>query len=253
MSHSSVQPYTKANQGAKQAFFGGVKALLPITPGVIPFGLVTGVAATEYGFSVLESMGMTLLFFAGSAQMVALQLLRDDALPLVIFLTVMVINLRFMMYSASLAPYLHTMPMRWKIPLSYMMSDQAYAMSIAKLTTGESHTQGHCFFAGAAITMWTAWNISVFVGALLGAGIPASLSLEFAIPLAFLALLVPAIKTSAHLGAACVGGLMAVLAIDMPYNLGLITAGICGITTGLMIERVSGRRPVAHEESESHE
>ena len=183
---------------------------------------------------------MTLLFYAGSAQMAALQLLRNDTLGLVILLTVLVINFRFVMYSASLAPHLHHLPRRWKWPLSYMLSDQAYVLSILKLSSGELKQFGHYFFAGTAVSMWLSWQLAVMAGVFLGAGIPGSWSLDFAIPLVFLALLVPAIRSSASLGAACVGGLVAVLAIEMPYNLGLVLASLCGILTGLGIEHYRG-------------
>ncbi|MBV1787333.1 AzlC family ABC transporter permease [Marinobacterium sp. D7] len=222
----------------KQAFISGVQALLPLIPGVIPFGLVTGITATEQGLSPLTTMGMTLLFYAGSAQLVALQLLREDVLPLVILFTVLVVNLRFMMYSASIAPHVHSLPRRWKWPLSYMLSDQAYALSILKFTAADASKNVHYFFAGTAIAMWLSWIISVMLGIVLGTGIPASWSLDFAIPLAFLAILVPAIKNSPHLAAASVGGLVAVLAIDAPYNLGLLLAAICGILAGVTLEQL---------------
>lgn len=222
---------------AKAAFFDGVRALMPMVPGVIPFGLVTGITAVEQGLSPLTTIGMTLLFFAGSAQMAALQLLRQDAFALVIVLTVLVINLRFVMYSASLASYLHHLPRRWKWPLSYMLSDQAYALSILKLSSSETGRLGHWYYAGTALSMWLSWQLSVVAGVFLGAGIPASWSLDFAIPLAFLALLVPAIRNSASLAAACVGGVVALLAMGLPYNLGLLLASLCGVFSGLIVER----------------
>lgn len=221
---------------AKAAFLDGIRALMPMVPGVIPFGLVTGITAVEQGLSPFATLGMTLLFFAGSAQMAALQLLRNDAFALVILLTALVINLRFVMYSASMAPYLHHLPRRWKWPLAYMLSDQAYALSIMKLSSSKTGSSGHWFYAGTAFSMWLSWQLSVMAGVFLGAGIPASWSLEFAIPLSFLALLVPAIRNCASLAAACVGGVVAVLAIGLPYNLGLLLASFCGICTGLVVE-----------------
>lgn len=226
----------------KEAFFSGVNALLPLIAGVIPFGLVTGITATKQGFSTLETMGMTLLFFAGSAQLVALQLLRDGVLPLIILLTVLVINLRFMMYSASIAPHIHPLPRPLKWLLSYMLSDQAYALSIVKFTSTPSSRHLPYFFAGSALTMWLSWNVSVLLGAMLGTGIPESWSLDFAIPLAFLAILVPAIKNSPSLAAAAVGGLVAVLGTYAPYNLGMLLAAVSGISAGLTVESWQRRK-----------
>ncbi|WP_104003036.1 AzlC family ABC transporter permease [Marinobacterium lutimaris] len=230
------------NNPQSHAFLSGVRALLPLVPGVIPFGLVTGISSTDQGFSFIATIGMTLLFYAGSAQLVALQLLSEDVFPLVILFTTLIINLRFMMYSASIAPYVHSLPRRWKWLLSYMLSDQAYALSIVKFTSTDSKSTDRFFFAGTAIAMWLAWNISVVLGVVLGTGIPKTWSLDFAIPLSFLAILMPAIRGFPHLAAACVGGVVAVMAADTPYNLGLFLAAVCGIAAGLTAERC---RPAA--------
>lgn len=221
------------------AFLAGVRTLLPLTPGVIPFGLVAGVMATGMGMSPGMTMAMTLLFYSGSAQMAALQLLDNDAVPLAIVLTALIINLRFVMYSASLAPYLHHLPRRWTWPLSYMLSDQSYAICILKFSQEELGPFAHFFYAGTAVAMWLAWELSVLAGVLLGASVPSSWSLSFAIPLSFLALLVPAISNRASLAAAVVSGTVAVLATDLPYNLGLVTASIAGIVTGLVIKNAA--------------
>ncbi|MDH2431987.1 AzlC family ABC transporter permease [Pokkaliibacter sp. MBI-7] len=226
---------------AKAAFFDGVRTLLPLTPGVLPFGLVTGLAAVDMGYSPGTTLGMTLLFFAGSAQMAAFQLLKNDAYALVILLTTIVINLRFVMYSASLAPHLHHLPRSLRWSLSYLLSDQAYALSIVRLSSAEQDGSGHWFLAGTALSMWLCWVLSVMVGVFVGAGIPQTWSLEFAIPLSFLALLVPAIRNSASLSAATVAGIIAILAAGMPYNLGLLLASCCGIITGLTVESLQRR------------
>ncbi|MGC4012353.1 MAG: AzlC family ABC transporter permease [Pseudomonas sp.] len=224
-----------------EAFLAGARTLLPLTPGVIPFGLVAGVMATEMGLSPGMTMAMTLIFYSGSAQMAALQLLHNDVVPVAIVLTALIINLRFVMYSASLAPYLHQLPRRWTWPLSYMLSDQSYAICILKFSEGRLGAFGHFYYAGTAVAMWLAWELSVLAGVLLGAGVPSSWSLSFAIPLSFLALLVPAIRNRASLASAVVSGSVAVLAIDLPYNLGLVTASIVGIVVGVSISNVRRR------------
>ena len=230
-----------AYPSATQAFLQGLRALLPLTPGVIPFGLVTGVMAVELGLSPATAMGMTLLFYSGSAQMVALQLLSNGVLPVAIVATALIINLRFIMYSASLAPHFHRLPRRWTWPLCYLLSDQAYALCTLKFDSGELGRYAHHYYAGTALGMWLAWQLSVLAGVYLGASIPESWSLSFAIPLSFLALLVPGIRDRATLGAAVVGGVIAVLAVDMPYNLGLVSAAVGGIVAGLVIETRNAR------------
>ncbi|MCY1261866.1 Inner membrane protein YgaZ [compost metagenome] len=236
-----------AYRTAGEAFWDGVRVLGPSMLGIIPFGLVTGITAIEMGMSPGTTIGMTLLFYSGSAQMAALQLLRSDAFGLVIILTALVINLRFVMYSASLAPHLNHLPRRWTWPLSYMLADQSYALSIFKLSSGELGKFGHHYFAGATLNMWLTWQLSVVAGVCLGTGIPSDWSLDFAIPLVFLALLIPAIRNSASLCAALVGGGVAVLAVDMPYNLGLVMASLCGIAAGLLAERFNSARSASTE------
>ena len=222
----------------REAFIHGIRTLIPLTPGVVPFGLITGVMAVEMGMSPAMSIGMTLLFYSGSAQLVALQLLQNGALPVTIVATALIINLRFIMYSASLAPYLHHLPRRWTWPVSYLLSDQSYALCSLKFSSGELGRFAPHFYAGTAFAMWLTWQLSVFAGVYLGASIPETWSLTFAVPLSFLALLVPSIRGSASLGAAVVGGLIAVFAVKLPYNLGLVTASIGGVIAGLLIESI---------------
>ncbi|NBB12261.1 AzlC family ABC transporter permease [Pseudomonas sp. SLFW] len=235
-----------------QAFWQGVRALLPLTPGVIPFGLVTGVMAIGMGMSPGTAMGMTLIFYSGSAQLVALQLMQTGVLPVAIVVTALIINLRFIMYSASLAPHLNHLPRRWTWPVSYMLSDQSYALCTLKFASGElTGSFAHWYYAGTAFSMWLAWQVSVLAGVLLGASIPESWSLTFAIPLSFLALLVPGLRNVPTLAAATVGGLIAVLAVKLPYNLGLVIASVGGIVAGVLAENARNTAPASSREQET--
>ena len=227
----------------RAAFGDGCRALLPLTPGVIPFGLVTGVMAIKMGMTPTMAIGMTLLFYSGSAQMVALQLIDSGVLPAAIVVTALIINLRFIMYSASLAPHLHQQPRRWTWPMSYMLSDQSYALCALRLSSGELGRYGYHYYAGTAVAMWLAWNLSVVAGVFVGGSIPESWSLGFAIPLSFLALLVPGIRNVPALVAAIVGGGIAVAAVDLPYNLGLVTASIRGVIAGVTAGSLRRKAP----------
>jgi predicted branched-subunit amino acid permease len=223
-------------QSGREAFKQGVRALLPLTPGVIPFGLVTGIMAIKLGVTPVTAMGMTLLFYSGSAQMVALQLLGTGVVPVAIVATALVINLRFVMYSASLAPHQYQIPRRRLWPLTYLLSDQSYALCTLGYSSGELGRFAHYYYTGTAFAMWLIWQLSVLAGICLGTGIPESWSLSFAIPLSFLALLVPGLRSRATLSAAVVGGVIAVWAVHLPYNLGLIAASIGGVAAGLAVE-----------------
>jgi len=227
------------------AFADGARAVLPLTTGVVPFGLITGVTAVGMGLSPQDSLGMTLLFYSGSAQMVVLQLMHNGALPMTMIATALVINLRFLMYSAALAPHLSTLPRSRTWPLAYLLSDQSFALCSLKFASGAPGRFAFPYYAGTAIPMWVGWNLSVAAGVFLGTGIPDAWSLGFAIPLSFLALLVPGIRNRATLGAAVVGGVLAVLAHDLPYNLGLLVASLGGIVTGLSLEHLGQGSPAA--------
>lgn len=161
-----------------QAFAHGVRTLMPLTPGVVPFGLVTGVMAIEMGMSPGMTLGMTLLFYSGSAQMVALQLLHNNVLPVAIVVTALIINLRFIMYSASLAPHLHHLPRRWTWPMSYLLSDQSFALYSLRFSSGEPGRFGHYFYAGTAVAMWLVWQLSVLAGVFLGGQHPRVMVIE---------------------------------------------------------------------------
>lgn len=223
-------------QSGTQAFRQGIHSALPLASGIVPFGLITGVTAIGMGLSPADAIGMTLLFYSGSAQMVVMQLMQSAALPVTMVVTALVINLRFLMYSASLAPQLGQLPRRHKWPMAYMLSDQSFALCTLKMGSGGLGQYAYPYYAGTALTLFFGWNLSVLAGMYLGASIPEDWSLGFAIPLSFLALLVPGIRNAATLGAALTGGLLAVLAANLPYNLGLLTGALGGIIAGLAIE-----------------
>jgi predicted branched-subunit amino acid permease len=221
---------------ARSEFFSGVKALLPILLGVIPFGLISGVAVVQTDIPASSGFVMSLLIFSGAALIVALQLITTSAPALVVLLSALAVNLRFMIYSASLAPYFKNLSAGWKSLLAYLLSDQAYAASILHLNDSSCPDYRHWHFLGSGLTMWVAWQVSVGAGMLLGTGLPASWSLEFTIPLTFLSLAVPAIKDKPTVVAAIVASIVAVLAAGMPFKMGMMVAALFGILAGMLVE-----------------
>lgn len=231
---------------ARKEFLAGLSAGLPILLGVIPFGLIYGVLALGADLSVAQAQGMSSIVFAGSAQFVAAQMLRDGAPASVMLLTAAVINLRHMLYSASVAPYLQPLGWRWKALLAYLLTDEAFAVAITRYaapeTAASSHTHRRWYYLGAGLALWTVWQISTAIGIALGAQVPASWGLDFALPLTFIALVVPALRDRPAVGAALTAGLVAVAAHGLPFKLGLVTAAICGIAAGLWLEHMRERR-----------
>lgn len=217
----------------------GVRDALPLLLGIAPFGLVAGIAAVEAGLDLSQAVGMSLIVFAGASQLAALDLLGRDAPLAVIALTATVINLRFLMYSASIAQYFREFEAKWKALLAYVLTDQAYALSIARFRSDRSF-DAKAYYLGAAVTIWAVWQVTTVAGVLLGAGVPDSWGLEFTVPLIFLALLVPAMEDRATTVAGLVGGAVAVAGAGLPLNLGLLVGATIGVGAGLATERFAG-------------
>ena len=227
----------------RTAFMACLRAILPIQLGVLPFALITGVAATSIGMTAVQGIGMSLIVFAGAAQLVGIQLLDAHAPLLVIWLSTFFINLRFVMYSSSLATHLPRLPLRWKLLLPYLLTDQAYAMSLLAFAQEPERPFKQWFYLGAALTLWLVWMSATAVGAIVGVLIPASWSLNFAAPLTFLALVMATIKDRSMIVAAVIAGLTAVLAHPLPYRTGLILAALAGIAAGLISDKLRRQRP----------
>lgn len=219
-------------------FFAGVRAALPILLGVVPFAMICGVAGVSVGLSPFESAGMSVVVFAGASQLVVLQLIQAGSPWLIMLLTAWVINLRFTMYSAALAPFLEKIAARKKAALAYMLSDQAFGVSMARFAS-DPPARPEWFYFGVAATIWGVWQVSALIGALLGALIPPGWGFDFAFPLSFMALMFGALRDRPTTLAAAVGGLAAVLAKGLPYNLGLALAVALGIAAGLAAETLT--------------
>jgi predicted branched-subunit amino acid permease len=225
----------------RRAFWQGVKDLLPLVPGVIPFGLIAGASGVALGFSPQMIMGMTILFHAGSAQLIAYQLIQENASFFIIVLTAVVVNLRFAIYSATFAPLLSPLKIRFKLPLAYLLSDQTYGLCSQPNQMARTTSQRVWYFAGTAIALWFFWVCSVLFGIAIGASIPPQWELSFTIPLAFLAMLVTSIRSRLMLLVAIAAGSSAVLLKTLPYNLGFIAAVIGGVFVGLLLANLFKR------------
>jgi 4-azaleucine resistance transporter AzlC len=198
--------------------------------------MIYGVLALNAGLAPAPAQMMSSIVFAGSAQFITAQLIREAVPGLVIVLTIAVVNLRHILYSASIAPYLHTLPVRWKVLLSYLLTDEAYAVTILHYEKQDSVPNGHWFFLGTGLALWTCWQLSTAAGILLGATLPESWPLDFALPITFIALVIPALKDRPAIAASLTAGIISLLAYRLPYKLGLMLAGLMGILVGTWLE-----------------
>lgn len=231
----------------KSLYWQGMAAGAPFVLVVVPFSILFGVVATEAGLSVFETMVMTALVIAGAAQFTAVQLLSEGAPTLIALVTALAVNLRMAMYSASLTPHLGAAPVRHKALIAWLMVDQAYACaSLAyERNPGWSVAQKASFYFGTVSLIVPLWGVFTFVGAVVGEAIPPEFALDFAVPITFLAMIGPMLRTQAHMVAAGVAITVSLLLAFLPYSIGVLLGGLAGMIAGAEAERQMARRGIA--------
>ena len=205
--------------------------------GIVPFGVITGVAMVASGIPPLVAMLMSLIVFAGASMVASAQLLASAAPAALIVLTTLIINLRFMMYSASLRVHFADAPLRWRIAIAYLTADNVYGLLLGRFSEHPQDEGKLEYFIGAGIVVWAAWQVAVLGGILIGAGVPASWRLEFAAPLAFIAMTIPHLRDRAMIAAALAAGAAVIAAHELPLRLNIVAAAAVGITVGLFFEK----------------
>ena len=218
----------------------GMHAMLPLLPGIIPFGLIAGFTPISFGYTWLDSWMGSLLMFAGASQLAAYQLMNEGASIWVTLLTVAAINLRYVLYSASIAPHLADANRTTRLLAGYGLTDQIYAVCHRDYPTHDWNLDERvAYYTGGTVLLWGLWQACTIVGAFVGQIIPVFWSLEFMIPLTFLALALNTLKTRSHQVAAMTGATVSFIGLDLPYNLGLIFGGLVGIIVGVLHKRLS--------------
>ena len=224
----------------------GLKTGIPTLFGIAAWGMVVGIAMVKTGLTVLQASGMTLLVFAGSAQLAALPLILAHAPIWVIFATALVVNLRFVIFSALLAPHFTHLPWRQRLFYGYISGDLTIALFLQRFPTAAPVKGKLSYLKGLMFPNWCAWQTGSLIGIFLGSAIPAEWGLGFAGTLAILCITVPLIINSAALCGVLVAGAVAVLANGFPYKLGLLVAVLAGMLTALAAENILQRRKGHH-------
>ncbi|HWQ12764.1 MAG TPA: AzlC family ABC transporter permease [Roseiflexaceae bacterium] len=230
---------------AREEFLAGARAQLPIILGAAPFGMIYGALAMSAGLSPAAAQAMSAIVFAGSSQFIGAGLFAAGAPWPVIVLTTLVVNLRHALYSASVAPFVAHLPARWKVALAYLLTDEAYAVAIQRLRAPGETRERHWYILGTGLALWVSWQLATAVGVFLGAQVPAGWGLDFALPLTFIALLVPTLGNRPTALAALVAAAAALLGAGLPYKLGLLAAACTGIAAGMIAARALARAGVA--------
>jgi 4-azaleucine resistance transporter AzlC len=229
---------TPPNNTTKSVFWRGFRAGLPFILVVAPFGLLFGVVGTEAGLSILQVLSFSLLVNAGAAQFSAVALMSENAPTIIVLLTSLAVNLRMAMYSAAMVPHFGKLKLRMKLLVSYFLVDQSFALGLKEF---EEHPQMQTpqkvsYFFGTVVSLAPVWFSSTYLGAALGQSIPDAFSLDFAIPICFIALIAPLLRTIPHILAALVSIIAALSLAWVPFSLGLIIAAILAIVVGAYAE-----------------
>lgn len=211
---------------------------------MIPWGVVTGVALTTAGLTQGQALAMTLLVYAASAQLAALPLLLVKAPLWVMLATAFMVNLRYVIYSAVLAPHFGRLPRAWRALLSYLTVDGMFATFVGRYQAHPDDPDKHWFYLGGTVTVWVAWQTFCAAGIFGGALIPTGWSLEFAATLGLIALLMPLLYDRAVVCGAIVSGVVALVARPLPMNLGIVVSVASGVSAGLLIAPLITRQPI---------
>jgi predicted branched-subunit amino acid permease len=220
----------------------GFQAYLPLSIGLVPWALVTGVAMRATGLSVLESMGMNLLVFAGAAQLGTLPLIAGGAPLWVIVATALALNLRFVIFSAAIARHLqgHATGLRWL--LGHLLTDGVFAVCVAAMPRQPDPDYRLGYYLAPSVWGWAIWQVGALIGVLFAGVIPRGWSLEFMATIALMTILVPMIRERPMWIAALVGGSVAVALNSLPLRLGLFVGIVAGIIAGFVADRGGGER-----------
>ena len=245
--HGHLQESIDMTQTPRRPFIQGTLDSLPFFIVIVPFGALFGVIATEAGMDLAQVMGFTFLVIAGASQLTALQLLTEQAPTVVVIVTALAVNLRMAMYSASLAPHLGRAPLWKRAFAAYFLFDQPFALSTMEFEKRPERSTADkvSYFLGTGIPLGVSWYIATFAGAVLGESMPSDLGIDFAIPITFLAVVAPMLKSLAHVAAAATSVVLVLVLSFMPYGTGLLVAAVVALIVGATVETWVEKRKAA--------
>lgn len=231
-----------ATPGREDGWRQGALAITPLLVGIVPFGIVAGVTGVENGATPLQAIAFSFFAYTMVAQIAAYELLSGGAPLVVVVSTALMINLRFVIYSASLAPYLTGERALRRLLGAYLLTDHAYAVALQRFGEQPAPRSRAAYYLGAALTFWCACQVATVAGALLGADVPDVVPLEVVAPLTFLALLVPAVVDRPGVVAAVVAATVATAAHAAPAGLGMLVGALSGAAAGTAVSLRRSRR-----------
>jgi len=221
----------------------GITDVSPLMIPVVPFGIIYGVIGMELGFSAYMTLGMSIIIFGGASQIVLLQLFSGGASSLVILSSIGAVNARHVLYGAVLSEHLSELKLFWKIILSYVMTDQAFAVSNNYFKKNDKDSNQHYHLLGSGFTCWTIWQISTILGIVLGSVVPEELGLSFTISLTFLALLISDFRKFKNIIVMLVSGLVATIGFNIiPFKAYIIVAALTALVVATLLTSIDVRK-----------
>ena len=222
----------------RESYLRGVAAALPFAVVIVPFAMLFGLLASEAGLQLYEIVAFSVSVFAGASQFAALHLLQDQAPLLVILATSLAVNLRMLMYSVTLAPHVGAAPLGVRAVMAYLLVDQSFALSVAEYDKRPSMSLSEkiAYFFGAVTPVLPLWMGSTVAGAVAGRAIPPEYALDFAVPITFLAMTAPMIRSLPHAVAAGLSVALTLGLAFLPYGTGLLVAAAVGMGAGAALE-----------------
>ena len=221
----------------RSELLAGIKATLPLVVGILPFGAIFGAVAMTGALTASGTVGMSAFVFAGTAQMVGIELLSGGSSLAVILLATLIINMRLVFYSAALGWYTKHLPQRWLVPLAALLTDQTFVVVMERFQQSDASPFKHWYFLGSAAFMYVGWQVSTWIGMVAGQSIPnpRALGLDFAASVTFIAMVIPMIRNRPALVAVVVASAVSILAHGLPYQMGLLVATLLGMLAGYLV------------------
>ena len=238
----------KRSGGETQEFMSGVRDTVPLLLGALPFGLIYGTVAAASGLSTMAALAMSVFVFAGASQFIAVGLVAAQAPVVIIVLTTLIVNLRHMLYSATLLPYLKGLPQKWRIPLAFWLTDETFAVTAHRYQKNDGSACRHWYQLGSSLAMYLSWQCWCALGLILGNRIPdaSGWGLDVAMPITFIAMTIPFVKTIPMAVCVLTAGAAALLTVGLPYKLGIVVSAVAGIASGVMVQRMNQPQKAVH-------
>lgn len=236
----SSQIQALKDEGKFNSFFKGTLAVMPLTIAVIPWGILAGSFALDAGLSPFESQAMSAIIFAGSAQLVALGMIKAGIGLTSILITTLLITSRHFLYGMAMRPQISPLPLKWRLTLGFLLTDELFAIA----NQGKQHQLDPWYAFGGGFSFYLGWNLATAAGIIAGQTIPNldTWGLDFAIAATFIAIVVPSVKKPSVLFCVLVSLVSAVVCELLAIPAGLLIAALLGMTCGTLYAKLTGEK-----------